>query len=68
MIKVKVSTEVIEDLFTPGVLVPHECVDGLPKNATLIDIKKDFPTKTITYYFDDGKEEVTKKAITFESV
>ncbi len=67
MIKITVSSELITDLFTPGICPRHKCVDGLPKDAKLVDIKHNLPTDTIVYYFDDNKQEVTETVITFES-
>ena len=67
MIKVTVPSELITDLFTPETHTRNRCVDGLPKNAKLIDIKHNFPSDTIVYYFDDNKKEVTEKTVMFDS-
>ena len=66
MIKLKISPEALIDLFTPGVLTPHKCVKGLPRNVNLVDIGLE--DQTIVLCFDDGKEQVTETRVTYEVV
>ena len=64
MIEIKVTSEVIIDTFTPGILGPVELVEGLPPNVTLVDVSMDI-AGTVTYVFDDGKDELTSPPIAF---
>ena len=66
MIKLRISTEALTDLFTPGVLTPHKCVHGLPRNVNLVDISLEDQTAILS--FDDGKEQVTEIRVTYEVV
>lgn len=66
MIKLKISPEAMTDLFTPGVLTPHKCVHGLPRNVNLVDVSLE--NQTVVLSFDDGKEQVTETRVTYEVV
>lgn len=55
------------DLYTPGMCGMHECVEGLPKDVTLMHIYFDKKTNTVTYFFDDEKVEVNTITLTYVS-
>lgn len=65
MLELKISTEALTDIFTPDVFRTQECVKGLPKGVTLVDIVFNKKTKTVTYFFDDGKPEVNPVRVTY---
>ncbi len=67
MLELKISTEMLTDIFTPGVFGVQECVEGLPKGVTLVDVSFDIITETVTYLFDDGKPEINPMTVTYTS-
>ena len=67
MIILKMTSELLIDLFTPEQIGPIKCVAGLPEKITLISVSLDI-TGVITYKFDDGKDEVTTLFVKFERV
>ena len=61
MIELKLTPEIIMDMFTPGIIGPVECVKGLPPMIMLKDVK--YEDNIITYLFDDGEEEKTTSLV-----
>ncbi len=70
MIELKMTTEFFEDIFTPGVMTPHICTKGLPKNAKFFGIgtKIEHGMTFIIAQFDDGKTKISHPQIEFEAV
>jgi hypothetical protein len=57
MIRIRITQEMMTDLFTPGVLDLHRCVDGLPPTVKgLIDVDMEI-SGTVIMIFDDGDDE-----------
>ncbi len=67
MIRLKISRELFTDLFTPGMVIAHECIRGLPVGIELTSIEFDSVHKIITCLFDDGKPEIEDAKIIFEN-
>lgn len=65
MLELKISTEMLTDIFTPGIFRTQECVKGLPKGVTLVNVSFDDKTKTVTCLFDDGKLEINPITVTY---
>lgn len=65
--QIKMTTEAIQDLFTPGVCPKHECTKGLSKDAELVNVTMNH-LGIVTFVFADGKgAEVTNVSLEFST-
>jgi hypothetical protein len=70
--ELRMTTEMLTDLFTPGVLTLHKCVKGLPVGVELFDIVFDKDTKNVSLFFQNderlstGEEMFKSITVTFE--
>lgn len=63
MIKLNMSGESFCDLHTGNLLGSIECVEGLPRNVTLISVS--LLNGVLEYIFDDGKPETSHSSLMF---
>ena len=68
MIELKISQEMLTDLFTPSVVLPHKCVEGLPAGAKLTSIIVDNIDNSLCLFFDDGEEHPVNEVFPVKTV
>lgn len=67
MLRIRISNEALTDIFTPGVVNPNRCANGLPRNVTLMNVK--YEKGLIEMLFDDGNwDSIEDVPVKFESV
>ena len=68
MIHLKITSEIITDLMTPGACMPQTLVEGLPAGCELINISFDLKNRIALYVFDDGEAETTDVVLKYRAI